>query len=167
MVQLIYDYSTAAAHRLQIGLLLRELKDLWVTALVLAIAIVVRKQQQEFEAEEERECKCVSTKQETKIVPIDWIQIGSSLYTDIVYKFRLAECWNSVRPFFNGKELITLLHIPHGPLVGVYMDEQIKYRIQYPDSTREGCQHFYKKYRKYNHNKNMVQHHLPIKKIRT
>jgi hypothetical protein len=124
---------------------------------VLAIAMVVRKQQQEFEAEEERECKCVSTIQETKVVPIDWIQIGSSMYTDIVYEFRLDECWYSVCPFFNGKELITLLHIPHGPLV---INSTL---IQ----QEKSASNFYKKYRKYNHNKNMVQHHLPIKKNRT
>jgi tRNA nucleotidyltransferase (CCA-adding enzyme) len=128
MMNLIIDHATGNAQRLSIGLLVRESKELWVTALVLGVVLLIRQQQLQNAAPGDAPMETV-----------DWIQVGNSLYSDIVYKFQLDQCWNSIRPFFNGKELIQVLEIPHGPLVGIFMEEQMRYRIQYPEATPDEC----------------------------
>jgi tRNA nucleotidyltransferase (CCA-adding enzyme) len=133
MIELIVDYASGNAQRLSIGLLVRETKDLWVTALVLGVVLLIRQQQRQAATGE------ITSPNDAPMRSMDWMQMGNALYTDIVYKFQLDQCWNTIRPLFNGKELIQILQIPHGPLVGIFMEEQTKYRIQYPDATPDDC----------------------------
>ena len=129
MVELLVEYATTGnVRRLPLGLIIREAKDLWVTALVLGVVTLIRQQQPDSDDENG-----------SQDASLDWIQTGNALYSAIVYEFQLDHSWNTIRPFFNGKELIQILEIPHGPLVGIYMEEQMRYRIQYPEASLDAC----------------------------
>jgi tRNA nucleotidyltransferase (CCA-adding enzyme) len=93
--------------RLEIGLLLRSTKELWVTCLFLAAVI-----SQSFEQ-------------------------AQSLYSSIV-DMNLDNSWKA-RPLLDGRELIQALELPKGPLIGVYLDEQVKWMLQHTEGTKDEC----------------------------
>ena len=56
----------------------------------------------------------------------------------IIEDLGLEECWK-VHPHHNGQEIIKELSLPSGPLVGVYLDDQIRWMLLHPDGTKEQC----------------------------
>lgn len=65
------------------------------------------------------------------------IDEGQRLYS-IIVDLKLDDSWNA-RPLFNGRDLIRALELPKGPLIGIYLEEQVKWMLQYPNGTRDEC----------------------------
>mmetsp|Transcript_36738 Transcript_36738/g.89137 ORF Transcript_36738/g.89137 Transcript_36738/m.89137 type:complete len:578 (-) Transcript_36738:2012-3745(-) len=105
--------------RLQAGLLLRDTRDMWVTTLALATVTLTRQQEQLGK---------VST----------WQERAQRWHSFIAFDLNLDGCWK-VKPILNGKEMIELLDIPRGPLVGVYAKEQTDWILMNPEGTVEQC----------------------------
>jgi hypothetical protein len=55
------------------------------------------------------------------------------MYSTIV-DMNLDNSWK-VRPFLDGQELIQALEIPKGPLIGIVLDEQVKWMLQQPEGS--------------------------------
>ena len=114
--------------RLQAGLLLRSTKEMWVTTLIVATVILSRKQgmcSQDVD---------------------DWCTRAKELYETIVVGMNLDECWKT-KPLMHGKELIRVLELDRGPVVGVYMEEQVKWVLTNPKGTIEELQGHLQKFK--------------------
>lgn len=98
------------ATRLEVGLLLRVTKDLWVTCLWLASVL-------------------------TPSVSLDDAQ---RVYVKILVDLNLDLSWKT-RPLLDGRALIQALGLPKGPVVGTYLQEQVKWMFQHPDGSKEEC----------------------------
>jgi len=114
--------------RLRAGLLLRALKEHWVTCLLTAAAWEIRSQQRLDEQDA----------QGTTATSIPDDQPSREFYRAIVDDLDLDECWR-VPPHLNGKEIIKELSLPKGPLVGVYLDDQIRWMLLNPEGAKEQC----------------------------
>jgi len=112
--------------RLRAGLLLRSLKETWVTCLLTAAAWEIRSYQRLDNGSEEA----------ASAIPLD--QPAREFYRAIVDDLALDECWK-VPPHLNGKEIIKELSLPKGPIVGVYLDDQTRWMLLNPDGTKEEC----------------------------
>ncbi|KAL3943672.1 MAG: hypothetical protein SGBAC_002252 [Bacillariaceae sp.] len=111
--------EVSKAVRLQAGLLLLDTRDMWVTTLALATVALIRQQKQLGND---------ST----------WQERAKRWYSFIAFDLKLDGCWR-VKPLLNGKELIELLSIPRGPVVGVYAKEQTDWILMNPEGTAEQC----------------------------
>ena len=109
--------SAAGITRLDVGLLLRKTKELWVTCLLVATVL---------------------NSHETGQLQIDAFH---SFFHTIVVNYQLDECWN-MRPLLNGKQVIESLQLPQGPLVQTYLEEQMRWMLVNPNGTREECEQF-------------------------
>ena len=105
--------------RLRAGLLLRETREMWATTLALATITLIRQQEQ---------LGSHST----------WEDRARQWYWFIALDLNLDGCWKS-KPILNGKEMIELLGIPRGPLVGFYAKEQTDWILMNPKGTAEEC----------------------------
>lgn len=76
-----------------------------------------------------------------------YISSYENIYQLITTTYNLDKCW-TISPLINGKELSSLLHINKGPVVGVYLEEQIKWMLIHPDGDRGGCIDYLKELRK-------------------
>jgi tRNA nucleotidyltransferase (CCA-adding enzyme) len=124
MKQLIQRPSGASpSTRLQAGLVLRGSRDMWVTVLVLATVASIR-----------------SAKSEQGT---NWLERANHWYNIIVTDLKLDACWK-VSPILNGKEMIDLLGLSKGPLVGEYAQEQTRWMLMNPEGTIEECIEFLK-----------------------
>ena len=111
--------------RLKIGTILFDVKELWLTLLLLAVVVLIRQK---------------STNADPAVGDCDdWLRTCNTIYNDVLYKFELDNCWNTIRPIMNGQELIRELKLPKGPTVGWYMAEQMNYLIRFPTSTKPEC----------------------------
>jgi tRNA nucleotidyltransferase (CCA-adding enzyme) len=108
--------------RLKIGLLLRKLKDLWVTTLLDAAI-----------AQIDLDTGAPSTEPAYALVLDGMMQ----LYNDIVQN-NLDQCWK-IRPLLNGQEIMKALAIK-GPIVGTYIDKQVRWMLVHPDGTKGECE---------------------------
>jgi tRNA nucleotidyltransferase (CCA-adding enzyme) len=100
--------------RLRAGLALRATKELWVTNLFLGAILVS---------------------------PSDSsVERAQSVYHEIFAELELDNCWKQ-RPLLDGRELITVLNVPKGPVVGEYLEEQIKWMLEHPHGARDDCIH--------------------------
>jgi tRNA nucleotidyltransferase (CCA-adding enzyme) len=119
--------------RLQAGLLLRATKNMWVTTLMVATVALLRKKQ------------TTSNTQATSdtTTTMDWNKRAQEWYHTIVVDLELDECWK-VKPLMNGKDIIQLLGLCKGPLVGIYTQEQIQWMLMHPKGTVEDCKTFLK-----------------------
>ena len=120
--------------RLKIGTMLCDAKELWVTLLLLAAVVLVGQNHEDVD-----ESRPSLNAIPAMINNTDWLNRCHTIYHDILYKFELDNCWNTIRPIMNGQELIRALNLPKGPTVGWYMEEQMKYLIRYPTSTKQQC----------------------------
>ncbi len=111
--------------RLKVGTVLFDVKELWLTVLLLAVVVLIRQK---------------STNADPAVGDCDdWLRTCNTIYNDVLYKFELDNCWDTIRPIMNGQELIRELKLPKGPTVGWYMAEQMNYLIRFPTSTRPEC----------------------------
>jgi len=135
-----HEYSAAAVPhrlcRLETGLFLREIKELWVTCLILATVIEMR------EAESKA---CIldadSGTSKTRLAFDDVeeaMRISRALYRSIRTQ-GLDGVWKA-RPLLNGRDIISALDLPKGPLVSVYVEEQIKWMLLNPHGKRDECE---------------------------
>merc|ERR1712151_393224 len=157
-LQTIYDHlstmrsylnSTTAPSRLQLGLLLRQLKDLWRITLILATIAEIH---YPFFLQDNNNTLSSSLKSYTKsnehtTNKNKYISSYENIYQLITTTYNLDKCW-TISPLINGKELLSLLHINKGPVVGVYLEEQIKWMLIHPDGDRGGCIDYLKELRK-------------------
>ncbi|CAJ1954114.1 unnamed protein product [Cylindrotheca closterium] len=120
MVQLLQvEPEVSKAVRLQTGLLLRDTREMWVTTLAIAAVTLIRQQEQVGE---------VST----------FLERAQRWYSFIASDLNLDGCWK-LKPILNGKELVELLEIPRGPIVGIYAQEQTEWILMNPEGTAEEC----------------------------
>ncbi len=113
--------------RLQAGLILRSVKELWVTLLIVATVTLSRRNSDE-----------TST---------DWEKNAKEWYKTIVDELSLDECW-TVKPLMNGKELMLELGLEKGPQVGLYNQEQLHWMLMNPNGKLQECKIFLKDFQK-------------------
>ncbi|KAL9182878.1 hypothetical protein ACHAXT_004157 [Thalassiosira profunda] len=113
--------------RLRAGLLLRSLKENWVTCLLAAAAWEIRSFQRPTVEDYDPALSMVPAEQPSR-----------ELYRALVHDLDLDQCWK-VRPHLNGKEMIKELSLPKGPVVGVYLEDQTRWMLLNPRGTKEEC----------------------------
>jgi tRNA nucleotidyltransferase (CCA-adding enzyme) len=112
-------HSTTKVTRLAAGLLLRTVQEHWPTTLVLAVILKTRQSQETTDG-------------------IDWMAVAEQLYRRIVVDYKLDQCWRT-KPLLDGKALLKVLELPRGPVVGLYMQEQIRWMLAHSDGTADDC----------------------------
>lgn len=115
--------------RMRVGLLLRSLKEQWVTCLIAAAAWEIRTYPIQHVGDNEEGIA-------TSLVPAD--QPVRELYRAIVDNLGLDRCWH-MHPHLNGKEIIKDLGLHNGPLVGAYVEDQTRWMLLNPHGTKEEC----------------------------
>ncbi|OEU19389.1 PolyA_pol-domain-containing protein [Fragilariopsis cylindrus CCMP1102] len=127
MIRLLQQtVEVTSSMRLQVGLLLRSAREMWVTTLIVATVVMLRKHDVSQE--------------------LHWCTQAKQLYEAIVVRMDLDECWKT-KPLMNGKDLIRVLELDRGPEVGVYMQEQVKWILTNPKGTINDLQCFLKSFR--------------------
>ena len=109
--------------RLRTGLLLRSLKQHWVTCLLASAAWEIRTNQRS------------NSDRNFLNTPFE---LFVEFYRSVIQDLALDECWQ-VRPHLNGKEIISELQLPRGPAVGIYIEDQIQWMLLNPSGTKEEC----------------------------
>ncbi len=109
-----------ATRRLEAGLLLREVKDLWRVGLDLACA---------------RELAMATAEEDTKPTTttsrlVEGLERYQATRTALE-AMGLDQIW-TLRPLLDGKAIITSLQVPKGPLVGQVMAAQIEWQLEHP-----------------------------------
>jgi hypothetical protein len=113
-----------SSRRLEAGLLLREMKELWKVGLDLACA---------------RELSSSMTTREEEEENINEIKRTIERYThtrETLEEMGLDHIW-TLRPLLDGQAVIASLGIPKGPLVGQVMQAQIKWQIEHPEGGKD------------------------------
>ena len=122
--------SSASFSRLRIGMTIRRLKDMWITALLVAAVIAIRSNNvnsmEDGSGDNDAPIMC-----KTINVVLDLIQD--------IFDQNLDECWK-IRPLLDGKAMVKSLDLPKGPLVGVYMEAQVKWMLVNPNGTKVECE---------------------------
>jgi tRNA nucleotidyltransferase (CCA-adding enzyme) len=160
MVQLLQrspEEASLPKRRLQVGLLLRATKDLWVTLLMVATVALTRK----TAAAKETSTTTTTTTTTTKV--ICWSRRAKEWYHMIVDDLELDHCW-TLKPHLNGKELMQSLGLPKGPQVGIYTQEQMRWILINPKGTLEECTAFLKGFHKHQeHEQDVTAQHISKK----
>jgi tRNA nucleotidyltransferase/poly(A) polymerase len=115
--------------RMRVGLLLRSLREQWVTCLIAAAAWEIRTYPTQHVGDNKEGIA-------TSLVPVD--QPVCALYHVIVDNLGLDRCWH-MHPHLNGKEIIQELGLHNGPLVGAYVEDQTRWMLLNPHGTKEEC----------------------------
>jgi hypothetical protein len=119
--------------RLEAGMLLRTLKESWVTCLLLA-TVLLQRQSQLVDPEHWQEQQ---DKRENEAP--DWLSTALFVYKQVMHVHKLDQSWTA-RPLIDGSELSRVLRVPKGPLVARYLREQVQWMLLNPGGTREGCE---------------------------
>ena len=137
--------STAVSSfcRLRIGLILRRLKDLWVTTLL--VAAIAELRSNNFDKMDEGGDNEDEDENNVKI-SCKTISFMLDLYQDII-RNNLDECWK-LRPLLDGKAIVKSLDLPRGPAVGTYLEEQVKWMLEHPDGSKNECEEHLRSVRK-------------------
>jgi len=109
--------------RMQVGLILRDLKELWVTALLIAAIAETRSMQKEMAANKTEPQQSINSCLE-----------GALQFFHDIHSQKLDGCWR-LRPLLDGRALIQSLSLPRGPIVGKYMQEQVRWMLLHPSSS--------------------------------
>ena len=128
--------------RLRIGMVLRQLKDLWITTLLVAAISEMRSNNNItclYNDDDSNDCG-------KNVVNNISIDIFSALYRDILHH-NLDGCWK-IRPLLDGKAIVKSLDLPRGPVVGTYLEEQVRWMLVNPNGTREKCEEHLQNVRK-------------------
>lgn len=126
MVKFLKDSAQdpSSVSRLEAGLILRTMKDLWRTGLLLATVLLIREEGQ-------------TTNDQTAATE-KWTNVCNQLYLTIL-EMGLDSCWR-IRPLLDGKAVIKALDIPRGPTVGQYLEEQMRWMLSNPQGSKEECE---------------------------
>jgi len=127
--------------RMEVGLILRNLKELWVTALLIAAVAETRSIQKEIAAVETQQqpqsqetiSTLLTVQNEQDHSMTSCLEGALQFYHDI-HSQSLDGCWK-LRPLLDGRALIQSLDLPRGPIVGKYMQEQVRWMLLHPSST--------------------------------
>mmetsp|Transcript_25631 Transcript_25631/g.39710 ORF Transcript_25631/g.39710 Transcript_25631/m.39710 type:complete len:532 (+) Transcript_25631:274-1869(+) len=119
---LLQKEKSGTSCKLEIGQALHQMKELWLTALV--VATVMEAHEKPLEQREELIKTCISLYERT-------------------INFGLDGCW-LVTPHLSGKEIMHELGIVKGPMVGYYLSEQRKWQIMNPQGDKQACIDFLK-----------------------
>ena len=139
LMQLIPDINPST--RLQTGLILRQAREMWVSVFVLATVALTRQDRNKT----------------------DWCHRAQQWNDAIIANLALEECWK-VKPLLNGKEIIQLLGLPKGPIVGIYAEEQTKWTLMNPNGTIDQCKEFLKTCKKKrDHEQDQAAEHIAKK----
>jgi len=123
-----HNVSTSSPTRLQVGMLLRNLKETWITCLLVAAV-------SELCSHSSKDIIDLNVKAE-----IDSIPIRVTHFIHIVRdEYKLDNCWK-IRPLLDGRDVIKSLGLPKGPVVGTYLAEQTKWMLVNPTGTKEECE---------------------------
>eukprot|EP00581_Thalassiosira_minuscula_P014890 CAMPEP_0183726666 /NCGR_PEP_ID=MMETSP0737-20130205/23879_1 /TAXON_ID=385413 /ORGANISM="Thalassiosira miniscula, Strain CCMP1093" /LENGTH=965 /DNA_ID=CAMNT_0025958077 /DNA_START=248 /DNA_END=3145 /DNA_ORIENTATION=- len=120
--------------RLRLGMLLRSLKEHWITCLLTAAAWEIRTQERGGLQKQQTDAAQAPVVDNAVLAE----QPSRELYHAIVDTLKLDECW-CIKPHLDGKAMIRELGLPKGPIVGVYLDDQTRWMLLHPDGTREQC----------------------------
>lgn len=119
--------------RLEVGMLLRNVKHRWVTCLLVAGCIELRFTTSFFDNDQCGEVGVNSTNPWNIVV-----QACENFYR-FVHEQNLDCCWEA-RPLVNGKEIMQRLHLTgSGRIIGQLVDEQWKWMLQNPQGGKEDC----------------------------
>lgn len=113
--------------RLETGLFLREVRELWVTCLLQATVAEMRT----IELSDSKACPAGPTAN-------DALQTARDFYRAVRAE-GLDGCWKA-RPLINGAEIMTQLGVPKGPEVSTYIQEQIQWMLLNPNGSKEDCE---------------------------
>ena len=113
--------------RLETGMFLREVRELWVTCLLQATVAEMRA----IELSKGKTCPAGSTAD-------DAMQTARDFYRAVRTE-GLDGCWRA-RPLINGAEIMTQLGVPKGPEVSTYIQEQIQWMLLNPNGSKEECE---------------------------
>jgi len=122
--------STKTFCRLRVGLVLRNLKDLWGTALLVAAIVEIHSISKTQSA---AVCHRNLMDRLEEYIPRIYE------FLDMIHKHKLDGSWK-IRPLMDGKDLSKSLNIPKGPLIGTYMQEQVKFMLLNPGGTKADCE---------------------------
>lgn len=125
-----FEENASNFSRLEAGLVLRNLKDLWPTAFVVAVIAEIHS----------------ISKSDSHTLASDYVEKAAKLMQTI-RDHGLDGCWK-VRPLLDGKVLLKSLDLPKGPLIGNYLLEQVKWMLLNPDGSKEECEIYLKSVRK-------------------
>ncbi|KAL7570001.1 hypothetical protein ACA910_017048 [Epithemia clementina (nom. ined.)] len=120
--------------RLEAGLLLRACKETWVSCLLLATVLLVREESGQSTSDDDGGGSVT-----------DWMAMSNAVWAQIV-ALGLDECWK-MKPLLDGKALIAALKIPKGPQVGQFLEEEMRWMLQYPSGTKQECEAHLKAFR--------------------
>jgi len=128
--------DTPHCDRLQVGILIRDSKQLWITALLLAAICEIRLSQTKDESEHSK-TELIST----------ILRSCETLYT-FVAEQNLDECWKQPL-LLNGKEIMKALDLGKrgGPIIGSLIEEQWKWILTNPQGTKCECEDYLKQTR--------------------
>eukprot|EP00624_Nannochloropsis_granulata_P001183 evm.model.NODE_15486_length_15529_cov_25.432159.3 len=112
--------------RLEAGVLLRELKELWRTGLDLACA---RELAMMFGENQEMSAAAITPKTVKK--SLLEVLTRYQRTREALEAMGLDQIWK-LRPLLDGKVVITLLGLQKGPMVGQVMEAQIEWQLQHP-----------------------------------
>lgn len=114
---LMADVESADFCRLNVGMVLRSLKDLWMTALLVAAMAEIQSKEDDLPYGE--------------IVIRKVKQFHSN-----VRLHELDECWK-IKPLLDGKDILQSLELPRGPAIAPYIDAQIRWMLLNPGGQKE------------------------------
>ena len=122
--------------RLEAGLILRKLKDEWLTNLVLSTVLELYEMSNDSTSAliDDQPQETLSSSRVQQIVHVLY-----DLYCCINNELKLDQCWK-IRPLLDGKQVLQCLSLPKGPLVGIYLEEQIRYMLLHPNATKQQCE---------------------------
>ena len=113
--------------RLETGMLLREVRELWITLLLQATVSEMRA----IELSGGKSCPAGSTAD-------DALQTARDFYRAVRAE-GLDGCWRN-RPLINGAEIMAQLGVPKGPEVSTYIQEQIQWMLLNPNGSKDECE---------------------------
>jgi tRNA nucleotidyltransferase (CCA-adding enzyme) len=103
--------------RLQVGLVLRNLKEQWVTTLLVVTIAETQSREEDKEYAQQIVTRTIH------------------LYSTI-QSHNLDGCWK-VRPLLDGKDILQRLDLPRGPAIAPYIDAQIRWMLLNPSGHKE------------------------------
>jgi tRNA nucleotidyltransferase (CCA-adding enzyme) len=115
--------DTSAEFRVDLGMLLRDLKELWMPCLALAAAKRVQS------------CRGSLTSDHTEVAAVSTECAPFQNLFDVVEQLGLSNVWQ-LQPLVRGDELKSLLGIV-GPAVGDVMKTQTLWQLKHPEGTKE------------------------------
>jgi len=125
--------------RMRTGLLLRSLKEHWVTCLLTAAAWENRSHKRLDDGDlDSFRAMAASATSAASASRVSVEQPSRELYRAIVSDLDLDECWR-VPPHLDGKKMIKELSLPKGPIVGEYLADQTQWMLLHPEGTKEEC----------------------------